>query len=158
MASTIAKDAKVNEMPSTKVNEMATIAKSELSDYEGGEITENTTKIIGKWIKILIPLEGGFNCMIQPVMKATWDENDDSGMAKLWLDFEGAHSMQYTPWKLVNKTKDAKIWIHDDALIADRNRKEEAWKVEMSQKTDGEQKPIESSSDGSFEHANAGGE
>ena len=155
----------VNEVNMTTITEKATkteetgesIGKSELFDYEGAEITENTTKIIGCWIKILVHLEGGFNCVIQPMMKATSDE-DGSGYAKLWLDLEGTHSMEYTPWKLVNKTKDTKLWIHDDELITKRNKTEEQWKLEMSQKTVGNQKPIDSSSDGSFEHADGEGE
>ena len=146
MASTIAKEEKVNE------------------------VTEETTKIVWKWWKIAVPDGGGFDCMIRPVMKATWMATDDpeEGKASIEFDLEGSHSMMYTPWKLVKETQSSKIWIHDDALIAERDRKEEAWKQEMwmSQNTDGEKKPIaktdgeaaSSETDGSYEYAHAGGE
>ena len=144
----------VNEMNLSPITENATkieetgeiLGKNELFDYGGKTIEPTTEKIIGCWTKLMVPFEGGFNCRIQPVMKAKTAE--DREYATLSLDIEGAHTMAYTPWKLVNKTSDTKIWIHDDDLITKRNKIEEQWKLKKNQL-----ESIESASDASFEHA-----
>jgi hypothetical protein len=162
MASTIAKEVKVIEVTEEKV--------SEVTEVKVIEVTEETERIEGKWLKIAVPDGGGFECLIRPVMKATWMATDDpeEGKASIELDLEGSHCMMYTPWMMVKETQSSKIWIHDDAVIAERDRKEEAWKQEMgmSQKTDGEKKPIaktdgEASSsvtEGSYDHCSEEGE
>ena len=133
----------VNEKKSSPISEI--LGKNEMFDYGGGAIEQTTKKIIGCWWKLEVPEEGGFNCRIQAVVRA---KTVDKKFATLSLDIEGAHTMSYTPWKLVNKTSDTKIWVHDDALITERNKDEEQWKLKNNQLDS-----IESASDASFEHA-----
>jgi hypothetical protein len=132
------------------------LGKNEMYDYAGGTIVSTTSKVIGCWTKLMIPMGGGFNCRIQPLLRAKTIEDkkfedkkfEDQTMATLSLDFEGFHTMSYTPWKLVNKTSDSKLWIMDEALIEERNKNEEQWKLKNNQLDS-----IESASDASFEHA-----
>jgi hypothetical protein len=126
--------------------EHETLGANEVYDYGGNMIVATTTKVIGCWTKIEVPLEGGFDARFQPVLRAT--KNEDGETSTITLDIEGAHSMQYTPWKLLNKTMDTKIWIHDEALIAERNKNEEEWKLKEALR-----EVMESASDASFEHA-----
>jgi hypothetical protein len=86
---------------------------------ETQKMIEETQK--GNWTRITLP-QGAQYVMIRAVM--TLKKTDANGMKEIQLDLEGKHEMGYTPWKLIKETDESKVWIHDEAMIAKRDKKE----------------------------------